>query len=254
MASSFNQSIPLKGLQAFFDVSNPRCVDATQTISATTQLQNLAPNNPDLIFDTKPGAVAGTYAGMSFVLDNGHYVYEQDALNGADPGWSSDRTIQQPQNFTFHIWFKYTPGATQTGENIYGGGFSGRTSFYLAPGGGSANHGVLRYSDAGSGNSYSHTANYGGNDGNWHLFSCRDYGEDGNRDTDFWLDGEFKQRVVSNSSHIIPDSRNTMTWGSWSVTYGNFGGRTNMYLMYNRTQSGKEIKQVFEATRSRFGV
>ena len=239
------------GLVAYFDVSNPKCVDATQTIDSNTRLNNLIGGTMQMKpYDTTNG-------NMTFVLDNGSYAYNQDGLNGGEPGWESTSNPTRVDDYTFICWFKYNygspGGSVQRAENIYGGGFNSQTSFYLSPGGYSPQHGVLRYSDAGSANSYSVTnSNNGGNDGNWHMFASTDTGGDGNQTTKFYVDGVLKQTGTSNASHDTPDGSSQMVWGSWSRTYGNFTGRTNCYMYYERTLSDIEILNTYNALKSRF--
>lgn len=249
--SSSGLSIPTRNLKVLLDVNNPNCVDATQPITNTTMLNNLYGwTNVNFI------ANSSGVAGMSYVLDanTGNYNYAQIGTGALDSGWLS-ATAPMTTNFTFHCWFKYAPGATQRSENIYGGGWNGKTSFYLAPSGTSSSHGVLRYSDSGSSGSYSRTnSSWGGNDGNWHLFSSVDRGTDDNKWTYFYIDGELKDAHERVTGHIVPDGLNQMTWGSWSITYGNFGGESNLYMYYDIDQTDAEVRRVFQATRSRFGV
>jgi len=239
--------ITTNGLVAYFDVSNPKCVDATQTIDSNTRLNNLVGGTLKMQpYDTSNG-------NMSFVSENGSYVYDQNGINSGYPCWNSTINPTRVDNYTFICWFKYNyGGGTQRGNNIYGGGFNGRTSFYLSPGGTSSSHGVLRYSDVGGTNSYSVTGNNGGNDGNWHQFAATDEGGDGNQTTKFYIDGVLKQSGTSNGSHDTPDGTSQMTWGSWSNTYGNFNGRSNCYMYYERTLSADEILDVYNATKGRF--
>jgi hypothetical protein len=235
------------------DVNNPKCVDATQTINSSTRLKNLVDNTSIEFYS--PDTTTATFDAMSFALDNGNYVYNQVSTAGGEPGWASTTNVERTADFTFVVWFKWQVGSTfQRADNIYGGGFNGRTSFYLSPGGTSNSHGLLRYSDAGSANSYSVTSSHGLNDGQWHCLVGRDSGPDGNHTSEFWADGELKQIGNSNTAHEVNDGTQQMTWGSWSTTYGNFGGQTNMYMYWDRAISDDEIRQVYNATRGRFGV
>ena len=251
MALFHSPRLPTKGLRVVLDVNNSKCVDASQSITSGTRLKNLIDNNFEF---SSPYTDATTLAAMSFVQENGQYVYNQVSTAGGEPGWSSTTGFPRTNDYTFICWFKYNYGsAYQRGDNIYGGGFSSRTSFYLSPGGTSASHGLLRYSDAGGTNSYSVTGTaHGGNNGQWHMFCGRDYGPDGAHTSEFWLDGVLKQTVTSNTSYDTPDGNGTFTWGSWSTDYGNFGGRTNMYMYWDRALSGDEIVQVYNSTRGRF--
>ena len=247
MGFSRGPKIATNGLVAYFDVSNPKCVDATQTIDSNTRLNNLVGGTLKMQpYDTSNG-------NMSFVSENGSYVYDQNGINGGYPCWNSTINPTRVDNYTFICWFKYNyGGGTQRGNNIYGGGFNGRTSFYLSPSGTSSSHGVLKYSDAGSANGYSVTGNNGGNDGNWHQFASTDEGGDGNQTTKFYIDGVLKQSGTSNGSYDTPDGTSQMTRGSWSNTYGNFNGRSNCYMYYERTLSADEILDVYNATKGRF--
>lgn len=247
MSYSFGKSIITDGLVAYFDISNPNCVDATQSIDVNTRLNNLAGGSMQMQpHDTTNG-------NMTFVLDNGLYVYDQNGINGGDPGWKSTSNLTRVDDYTFVCWFKYNYGSFyQRSENIYGGGFSSRTSFYLSPGGTSIQHGVLRYSDASSANSYNVIGDNGGNDGNWHMFASTDTGGDGNQTTKFYIDGVLKQTGTSNASHDTPDGSAQMTWGSWSLGYGNMNARSNCYMYYERTLSNNEILDIYNTLKRRF--
>ena len=242
-------NIPTDNLKFFVDVSNPKCVDASQTIDSNTRLNNLV-GGPEQFkpYDTTNG-------NMSFVEDNGSYVYNQVSTNGGEPGWTGiggDPTRTDNQSFV--CWFKYNYGSDhQRNDNIYGGGFVGNTSFYLSPGGTSASHGVLRYSDAGGTNGYGVTSSAnGGNDGNWHMFGATDTGGDGNQTTKVYIDGVLKQTGTSNSSYDTPDNTDKLCWGSWSLTYGNFGGRSNCFMYYEKTLTATEMLNIYNGMKHRF--
>ena len=250
MGLNHSPRLPTDGLKVVLDVNNSKCVDATQTITSGTRLKNLIDSSFEF---NSPYTDATTLAAMSFVQENGQYVYNQVSTAGGEPGWASTSGFPRTDDYTFIVWFKWQSGsAYQRADNIYGGGFSGRTSFYLAPGGTSNSHGLLRYSDAGGTNSYSVTSSHGLNDGNWHCLVGRDYGSDGAHTSEFWADGVLRQTGTSNASHDTPDGNSTMTWGSWSTSYGNFGGRTNLYMYWDRALTEAEIKQVYTATRGKF--
>lgn len=235
------------GLVAYFDVASTRCVDASQGLTSSTRLKNLAGGDLEMVpYDT-------TNSNMSFVIDNGNYVYDQNGINGGYPGWYGSINQARTDDFTFICWFKYTYGSSnQRSNNIYGGGFSGRTSFYLSPGGTSSSHGVLRYSDAGSANAYSRTGAYGGNDNTWHQFAAVDSGPDGAHSTEVFIDGVSKGTTTSNASFDTPDGTGQFTWGSWSLTYGNMNARSNCYMYYNRALSDNEILQNYNTIKNRF--
>lgn len=252
MGQNYGVSVPTDNLKHYFDINNPKCVDASATITSSTRLTDLV----DSSFTLQPqDTTSETIGGMSFTQDNGNYVYTQNAKVGGEPCWSGTTTTARVDNFTFICWFKLAYGtATQRAENIYGGGFSGRTSFYLVPGGTSTYNGLLRYSDAGSTNSYSIGSSYGATDNNWHCWAGVDYGPDYYHKTDFYIDGSYKGTATSNTSYDTPDGNGTIKWGSWSGTYGNFGGSTNLFMYYERTLTAAEIYNVYQNTRARFGV
>jgi hypothetical protein len=252
MGVSYNPKIVTGSLKVFLDTSNKKCVDASQSITTSTRLKNLVDTSFEFY---SPYTDATTLSNMSFVLDNGNYVYDQVSVSGGYPGWSSISTFPRVDNYTFICWFKYNYGASyQRAENIYGGGFYGATSFYLSPAGTSSLHGLLRYSDAGGTNSYTVVDSNGGNDGNWHMFASTDTGGDNAQVSKFYVDGILKQTGTSGATYDTPDTATYMTWGSWSQGYGNFGGRTNCYMYYDRVLSDDEILQTFNALRGRFGV
>ncbi len=254
MSAHANPDIVTDDLLAYFDVNNPKCVDASQTIDTDTRLKNLVRGGSTIKMQPRPETDA--YGNMSFVKEGGIYVYDQNGINGGYPGWKSTLNHPRVDNFTFICWFKYNYGSgNQRTDNIYGGGFSGRTSFYLSPGGTSATHGVLRYSEAGSANGYGVTSSTnGGNDGLWHMFAAVDSGGDGNNTTKVYIDGVLKQTGTSNASFDTPDSDGRFTWGSWSETYGNMNAKSNCYSYYERALSDKDIMQNFKALKSRFGL
>ena len=240
-------NIVREGLVAYYDVASSRCVDASQPIDANTRLNNLAGSTVQM----QPYDISNS--NMSFVLENGSYVYNQNGINGGYPGWYSTELQSRTDNYTFICWFKYTYGSSnQRANNIYGGGFSGRTSFYLSPSGTSSSHGVLRYSDAGSANAYSLTDNFGGNDNQWHMFAAVDTGGDGAHSTELFIDAISKGTATSNTSYDTPDGNAQFTWGSWSITYGNFNGRSNCFMYYDRALSADEIMQNYKTISNRF--
>lgn len=246
-------NIPTNGLKAFFDVSNPKCVDASQTIDSNTRLINLVSDSN--IQMQSQDTTSATLGNMSFVEDNGSYVYNQNAIAGTgEPGWKGINNPTRVNDYSFVCWYKYNYGSSyQRAENIYGGGFGSRTSFYLSPSGTSASHGILRYSDVGGTNSYGVQANYGGSDGEWHMFAATDTGPDvGVQTSKFYLDGVWKATAASNSSHDNNDGTDTMVWGSWSGTYGNFNGRTNCFMYYERVLTDDEIYNIYNGMKRRF--
>lgn len=250
-----NGLIPIvtEGLAVFLDVNNPDCVQANRntTITSGVRLRNLM----DPTFEFAPNDV--TNNNMLFEIDNGRYVYRQIGTNGGSPDWYATTVRERRDNYSFNVWFKYNyGGGTQRANNIYGGGFRSRTSFYLSPGGTSSFHGALRYSDAGGANGYSSgTSTVTGNDGNWHMFTAVDTGGDGAHNTKVYIDGNNVSNTNSNGSHDTPDGDGTMCWGSWSGGYGNMNARSNLYMYYeNKVLTQEEIRQNYEATRHLFGV
>lgn len=251
MGQNYGVSVPTDNLKFYFDVNNSKCVDASAAITSSTTLTNLV----DSSYTFAPSDTTSSGLGaMSFTQDNGNYVYSQNAKVGGDPCWLG-ASIPRVDNFTFICWFKAAYGTTtQRSENIYGGGFDGRTSFYLVPGGTSTYNGLLRYSDAGSTNSYSIGDSYGATDNNWHCWAAVDYGPDYYHKTDFYIDASYKGTATSNTSYDTPDGNAAPIWGSWTTTYGNFGGSTNLFMYYERTLTPAEIYNVYQNTRTRFGV
>ena len=84
------------------------------------------------------------------------------------------------------------------------------------------------------------------------MFSSTDTGGDGNQTTKFYVDGVLKQTGTSNGSHDTPDGTDTMIWGSWSGTYGNFNGRTNCFMYYERVLSDNEMLNIYNGMKRRF--
>jgi hypothetical protein len=238
--------IVTNGLEVLLDVNNTKCVDPTQTLTGTGDtIKNL--------IDTSLTFYPYDYPNMTFVLDNNLYVYEQNGINGGDPGWVSNSGINQVENYTFSCWVKYRIGLDyQRAENIYLGGFNSRSCFRLTSGGVTANSGILRFDHAG-GNSTAIDSNFGTYDNNWHQFTSVDTGGDGDHTIKFYLDGVYKTEVKTNETFIVPYGNNLLTWGSWSIGYGNFNGRSNYYMYYSRALSDKEVMQNYISTKYKFG-
>ena len=276
MAFRRGSQIVTNGLVTYFDVANPKCVDATQAIDANTRLNNLAGDGMQMRPEDHEN---GSNTLMSFVLDNGNYVYDQDGVTDFDgtdeasrtaspnPAWKSTTGRARVDEYTFICWFKYTYGTgnQRVGENIYGGGFQSRTSFFLSPGGSSANHGALRYPDnnGGDGENKFQTdkielvANHGANDNEWHMFATTDSGGDDVQLTTVYIDGvevdSGTPATDGSGTHDTPNQTNaTMIWGGWSATYGNFNGRSNCFMYYERALSASEILQNYNALKYKF--
>ena len=250
----FGPNIPQEDLRVALDVSNPRCYVAQTVVDGVasgTQLKNLV-RGADVDYFYSPNS-SESYQYIR--LHNGSMVLFHDSFNSSTlrlTTWYSNVSVPRVSSYTFISWFNFD-NTGQPAQNIYGGGFNSRTSFYMSPSGTSETHGVLNYSDAGSTNAFSTVGSHGGNDGNWHMRAYTTTGPDvGTQTTKFYLDGVLKQTGSSNASHDNPDGSGGMTWGSWSTTYGCMSGYLNLYLYYERVLSDKEILQIFNATKTRF--
>lgn len=251
MATSYSPIVP-KGLKHYFDVNDRNCVDATST-NITGSVQGTSTKLNCLVSDLQMEAYDNTNTNMTFVQDKGGYCCDQVGTNSGYPGWRSTTTVGRVDDYTFVCWFKFNYGLDyQRAQNIYGGGFSAQTSFVISWGGTSASHGVLRYPETGTDHNYNRTADYGGNDGNWHMFASTDTGGDGAQSTTVYIDGVSQGTTTSNASYDTPDTATRLTWGSWNVTYGNMGGKTNCYMYYERVLSASEILQIYNQMKGRF--
>jgi len=245
--------LPKADLKVVIDVGSPRCYQAAVAdtgLPSNTKLYNLVNDSPISYFYND----VGSEAYQDVVTHNGTLVLRHNAYDGTnrDTTWRAYEQITRVHHYTFISWFKFDNSGQQV-ENIYGGGFDGRTSFYMSPSGTSANHGVLNYSDAGGANSFSTISDHGANDGNWHMRAYTTTGPDvGVQTTKFYVDGVLKQTGTSNSSHDNPDGNAYMRWGSWTNTYGNLEGDLNHFIYYERVLSDNEIMQVYNATKSRY--
>ena len=245
--------LPKGDLKVVIDVGSPRCYQAAVADSglpSSTKLYNLVNGSPiSYLYNDQ-----STEAYQDVVAHNGTLVLRHNAYDGTnrDTTWRADVTIPRVHHYTFISWFKFDNSGQQS-ENIYGGGFDGKTSFYMSPSGTSASHGVLNYSDAGGTNGFSTVADHGANDGNWHLRAYPVTGPDvGVQTTKFYVDGVLKQTGTSNSSHDNPDGNAYMRWGSWTGGYGNLEGDLNHFIYYERILTDAEILQVYNATKSRY--
>ena len=252
MGTHYNSKIP-GDPKFYFDISNPKCISdpGNTTVVANTRLTDLISGTVQLQANDLSG-------NQTFVLDNGNYVYNQNGINGGEPCWhTSASDFTRSNSFSFVCWYKYNYGSShQRTDNIYGGGFSGRTSFYLSPGGTSASHGILRYDNSGNNHNYSATSSSnGGNDGEWHMFAATDsHGGSGQSTvTKVYIDAVLKQQATSNTAFETA-STGQIIWGAWTKTYGNFNGRANCFIYYDRVLTDAEVKDIFNATRGRFGV
>ena len=95
-------NIPTTGLKAFFDVSNPKCVDASQTIDSNTRLINLV---SDSNIQMQPqDTTSNTLGNMTFVEDNGSYVYNQNAIEGSgEPSWKGINNPTRVDSYSLYV-------------------------------------------------------------------------------------------------------------------------------------------------------
>jgi hypothetical protein len=254
MATNGGPKIPQQNLKVYLDVNNPDCSGITSPSTGLTndlRLNNLVVNDDIEYFYNDQN----TEAYQDAVLHKSGFVLRHNALDGStkrDTTWRANIGLTRVNSYTFISWFKFDNTGQQS-ENIYGGGFDSRTSFYMSPGGTSASHGVLNYSDAGSANGYSTTSDHGANDGNWHMRAYTVTGPDvGVQTTKFYVDGVLKQTNNSNSSHDNPDGTNTMRWGSWTGGYGNLAGDLNHFIYYERVLSDDEILNIYNITKTKY--
>lgn len=255
MAFARGPKIELDRLKILLDVSNKKCVDNSQPITSTTYLHNLM----DKSIRFRPYESDTT--GMSFETDGGLKIYKQDGIIGDginNPCWWSENPIQTQDNYTFSIWFKFSEstlsGETQRAENIYGGGIQSKAVMYLTSGGTSTTHGFLRYDYDGVNDAYSHTQQYGANDGNWHQFTTVDKFSLGSHITEFYIDGVLKNSTTAPLEFTPSGGAVNFTWGSWSGGYGNFTGSTNLFMYWEKALSSEQVLNNFKATKSRFGL
>ena len=115
MGQNYGVSVPTENLKFYFDVNNPKCVDASAAITSSTTLTNLV----DSSYTFAPSDTTSSGLGaMSFTQDNGNYVYSQNAKVGGEPCWLG-ASIPRVDEFTFICWYKLAYGtATQREENI----------------------------------------------------------------------------------------------------------------------------------------
>ena len=256
MASSTGPDIVTDGLLSYFDISNPRCVDATQSITSNTRLNNLAESDIQLQpYDVSNG-------NMSFVIDEGQYVYNQNGINGGNPCWVSTANVERYDVYTLICWFKYNR-TSQRSDQIFSTGFSDTNSvgsaFYLTSGYADRNGIIQRFWRYGQYfNTYIINNNYGAGDNNWHQFaSVSSFGTSSTPYTKFYLDGIYKSEVILTGSTVgvyRPTDPSEMIWGAWKPNDRNFNGKTNCFMYYNRALTAEEISQNFNATRGRFGI
>jgi hypothetical protein len=251
MSLHHNPRIVTSGLKVLIDAADPNCNSqrSTGTLSSGHRLYNLA----DSTFMEYLYNDVGTEAYQELQQDKGGLVLYHNAYDGTvrDTTWRSNNTPTRVNNYTVISWFKFD-NVSQQSENIYGGGFDSRTSFYMSPGGTSEADGVLLYSDAGSTNAFV-TNPGGGNDGQWHMRAYTVTGPDvGVQTCNYYRDATLISTVQSNSSHDNPDGAQVMRWGSWTNTYGNLRGHLNGFMYYERVLPQDELTQIYLATKTRY--
>jgi len=251
MALHHNPRIVTNGLLVLLDVADARCnsKQTTGALSSGHRLYNLADQSYLEYFYND----VGTEAHQSVYLQNGGPVLYHNAYDGTyhDTTWRGVTTSARHNDYTVISWFRFD-NTSQQSENIYGGGFTGQTSFYMSPGGTSESDGVLLYSDTGGTNAFS-TNPGGGNDDQWHMRAYTMTGPDiGVQTCKYYRDGVQISAANSNSSHDNPDGNNYMRWGSWTDAYGNLRGYLNGFMYYNRVLSASEILANYVATKARY--
>ena len=256
MSSSTGPNIITDGLKVFLDVTNPRCYQANNIIdpiASSTRLYNLA----DQSFVEYFYNVNNTEAYQETVTptDLPLIVMQHNAFEGntnRDTTWFSATSVPRVLDYSFVCWYKFD-NVSQQSENIYGGGFEGRLSFYMSPSGTSANSYILIYSSPGSANSFQASMGNQINDGNWHMRSYTMTGTStGVQTVKTYVDGVFYGTSNSNSSHVADTSNRSMTWGSWTGGYGNMAGQLNNYMYYERVLTDEEMMQNYIATKGKY--
>jgi len=253
--------IPQDELKVYLDVTNPDCYQAnniTDPIANDTLLYNLA----DKSFSEYFYNINNTeeYQKTTFPTTGSNsslIVMQHNAFEGStnrDTTWFSQTSVPRVLTYSFVSWYKFD-NVSQQSENIYGGGFNGRLSFYMSSGGTSANSYVLLYSSAGSANGW--TAGMGNqiNDGNWHMRSyCVTGPSTGVTTCTTYIDGDYYGVYTSNASYVADQSNRSMTWGSWTTTYGNMAGQLNGLMYYERELSAGEHKLIYNSTKNKYGI
>ena len=59
---------------------------------------------------------------------------------------------------------------------------------------------------------------------------------------------------TSNSSYVADTSNRSMTWGSWTSTYGNMAGQLNGYMYYERVLSDERNEINLFSNKEKYGV
>lgn len=250
--------IPQDNLKVYLDITNIDCYQAnniTDPIASSTRLYNLADQSFIEYFYNNIGTEAyqETITPSSLPL----IVMQHNAFEGntnRDTNWASNVTVDRVLNFSFVSWYKFD-NVNQQSENIYGGGFNGRLSFYLSPSGTSSNSYILLYSAAGGTNAFTAYMGNEVNDNKWHMrsYCVTAASQTGVTTCKTYVDGEYYDQASSNSSYANPTT-GQMTWGSWSGGYGNMAGQLNGYMYYERELSSAEHKQIYNATKNKYGI
>tara|TARA_R100000081_G_C4778287_1_gene149925 strand:- start:193 stop:999 length:807 start_codon:yes stop_codon:yes gene_type:complete len=255
-----NTSVITDDLVLYIDVNNPKCVDASADITSSTKLKNLAGGSYS---DIQLGVYdSGAVPEMQFIKheQTGLWIYDQDGVSdtGEAPGWISDANYDRTDddnNFTFICWYKYPHGnSTQRAQNIYGGGFQSKTSFYLSPGGTSSSRGVLRYPNTGTTGAGNFSSTTFSSKEQWICFAATDRNVPGGTyETKRYFNGVLIGTNTASASFVAPTGNNKFTWGSWSGSYGAATMEANLFMYYNRVLTDEEIMHNYLATREKFG-
>ena len=255
-----NTSVITDDLVLYIDVNNPKCVDASADITSSTKLKNLAGGSYS---DIQLGVYdSGAVPEMQFIKheQTGLWIYDQDGVSdtGEAPGWISDANYDRTDddnNFTFICWYKYPHGnSTQRAQNIYGGGFQSKTSFYLSPGGTSSSRGVLRYPNTGTTGAGNFSSTTFSSKEQWICFAATDRNVPGGTyETKRYFNGVLIGTNTASASFVAPTGNNKFTWGSWSGGYGAATMEANLFMYYNRVLTDEEIMHNYLATREKFG-
>jgi|TARA_R100000084_G_scaffold99430_1_gene53804 hypothetical protein len=255
-----NTSVITDDLVLYIDVNNPKCVDASADITSSTKLKNLAGGSYS---DIQLGVYdSGAVPEMQFIKheQTGLWIYDQDGVSdtGEAPGWISDANYDRTDddnNFTFICWYKYPHGnSTQRAQNIYGGGFQSKTSFYLSPGGTSSSRGVLRYPNSGTSGAGNFSSTTFSSKEQWICFAATDRNvPSGTYETKRYFNGVLIGTNTASASFVAPTGNNKFTWGSWSGSYGAATMEANLFMYYNRVLTDEEIMHNYLATREKFG-
>ena len=255
--------IPQDELKVYLDITNPDCYQANNIvdpIANDVKLYNLADRTyidyfyNDYNTEAYQETVTPTVSPLIVLQHN-----SREGGSNRDTTWvgmnpsGTSTVVNRVLSYTFICWFKFD-NVNQQSENIYGGGFTGRLSFFMASGGTSESSSVLVYSAAGSANAFTAGMSSTINDGNWHMRAFTVTGPStGVTTCKTYVDGNYSG-VASSNSNFVGAADGTMRWGSWTNSYGNMGGQLNGFMYYEKVLSDNEIKQVYNATKEKYGV